>query len=32
LIDELARRHISYSKDSYLMHLKAKRANLVKAG
>ena len=27
LLDELARRHISYSKDSYLMHLKAKKAN-----
>jgi DNA-binding GntR family transcriptional regulator len=32
LLDELARRHISYSKDSYLMQLKAKRANLAKAG
>ncbi len=27
LLDNLARRHISYSKDSYLMHLKAKKAN-----
>jgi DNA-binding GntR family transcriptional regulator len=27
LLDDLARRHISYSKDSYLMHLKAKKAN-----
>ena len=28
LLDDLARRHISYSKDSYLLHLKAKKANL----
>jgi DNA-binding GntR family transcriptional regulator len=27
LLDELARGHISYSKDSYLLHLKAKKAN-----
>jgi DNA-binding GntR family transcriptional regulator len=27
LLDELARRHISYSKDTYLLHLKAKKAN-----
>ena len=27
LLDDLARRHISYSKDSYLIHLKAKKAN-----
>jgi DNA-binding GntR family transcriptional regulator len=32
LLDELARRHISYSKDSYLMHLKSKKANLAKTG
>jgi DNA-binding GntR family transcriptional regulator len=31
LLDELARRHISYSKDSYLLHLKAKKANLPKS-
>ena len=30
LLDDLARRHISYSKDSYLLHLKAKKANLAK--
>jgi DNA-binding GntR family transcriptional regulator len=30
LLDELARRHISYSKDSYLLHLKTKRVNLTK--
>jgi DNA-binding GntR family transcriptional regulator len=30
LLDDLARRHIRYSKDSYLLHLKAKKANLVK--
>jgi DNA-binding GntR family transcriptional regulator len=28
LLDDLARRHIGYSKDSYLLHLKAKKANL----
>ena len=28
LLDDLARRHIRYSKDSYLLHLKAKKANL----
>jgi DNA-binding GntR family transcriptional regulator len=28
LLDELARRHISYSKNSYLLHLNAKKANL----
>ena len=27
LLDDLARRHISYSKDTYLLHLKAKKAN-----
>ena len=27
LLDELARRHISYSKDTYLLHLQAKKAN-----
>ncbi|UCH20296.1 MAG: GntR family transcriptional regulator [Deltaproteobacteria bacterium] len=27
LLDELAKRHISYSKDSYLLHLNAKKAN-----
>jgi DNA-binding GntR family transcriptional regulator len=27
LLDDLARRHIGYSKDTYLMHLKAKKAN-----
>lgn len=27
LLDELARHHISYSKDTYLLHLKAKKAN-----
>jgi DNA-binding GntR family transcriptional regulator len=27
LLDELARRHIRYSKDTYLLHLKAKQAN-----
>ena len=27
LLDDLARRHISYSKDIYLLHLKAKKAN-----
>ena len=26
LLDDLARRHISYSKDTYLLHLKAKKA------
>jgi DNA-binding GntR family transcriptional regulator len=31
LLDELARRHISYSKDSYLLHLKAKKANFSQA-
>jgi DNA-binding GntR family transcriptional regulator len=30
LLDDLARRHIGYSKDSYLLHLKAKKANLPK--
>jgi len=30
LLDDLARRHIGYSKDSYLLHLKAKKANLSK--
>ena len=30
LLDDLARRHIAYSKDSYLLHLKAKKANLPK--
>ena len=30
LLDELARRHISYSKDTYLLHLKAKKANSTK--
>ncbi|MGD8520892.1 MAG: GntR family transcriptional regulator [Desulfobacterales bacterium] len=30
LLDKLARRHISYSKDSYLLHLRAKKANLSK--
>jgi DNA-binding GntR family transcriptional regulator len=30
LLDDLARRHISYSKNSYLLHLKAKKANLAK--
>ncbi len=30
LLDDLARRHIRYSKDSYLLHLKAKKANLLK--
>jgi len=27
LLDDLARRHISYSKDTYLLHFKAKKAN-----
>jgi DNA-binding GntR family transcriptional regulator len=27
LLDDLARRHISYSKETYLLHLKAKKAN-----
>jgi DNA-binding GntR family transcriptional regulator len=27
LLDDLARRHIGYSKDTYLMHLKVKKAN-----
>jgi DNA-binding GntR family transcriptional regulator len=27
LLDDLARRHIGYSKDTYLLHLKAKKAN-----
>jgi DNA-binding GntR family transcriptional regulator len=31
LLDELARRHISYSKDTYLLHLKAKKANFPKS-
>jgi DNA-binding GntR family transcriptional regulator len=31
LLNDLARRHISYSKDSYLLHLKAKKANLWKS-
>ena len=31
LLDELARRHISYSKDAYLLHLKAKKANSLKS-
>ncbi|UCG08424.1 MAG: GntR family transcriptional regulator, partial [Desulfobacterales bacterium] len=31
LLDDLARRHISYSKNSYLLHLKAKKANLPKS-
>ncbi len=30
LLDDLAMRHIRYSKDSYLLHLKAKKANLTK--
>jgi DNA-binding GntR family transcriptional regulator len=30
LLDDLARRHIRYSKDSYLLHLKAKKANFPK--
>lgn len=30
LLDDLARRHVGYSKDSYLLHLKAKKANLSK--
>jgi DNA-binding GntR family transcriptional regulator len=30
LLDDLARRHIGYSKDSYLLHLKAKQANIPK--
>ena len=30
-LDALARRHIKYSKDSYLLHLKAKQANLKKS-
>ena len=30
LLDRLARRHISYSKDSYLLRLKTKKANLAK--
>lgn len=30
LLDDLAMRHIRYSKDSYLLHLKAKKANLAK--
>jgi DNA-binding GntR family transcriptional regulator len=30
LLDNLARRHVGYSKDSYLLHLKAKKANLSK--
>ena len=29
LLDDLARRHISYSKNSYLVHLRAKKANLL---
>jgi DNA-binding GntR family transcriptional regulator len=29
LLDDLARRHISYSKDSYLVQLRAKKANLL---
>jgi DNA-binding GntR family transcriptional regulator len=32
LLDDLARRHISYSKDTYLVHLKAKKANSPKSG
>jgi DNA-binding GntR family transcriptional regulator len=31
LLDDLARRHISYSKDTYLLHLKAKKANSPKS-
>jgi DNA-binding GntR family transcriptional regulator len=31
LLDDLARRHISYSKDTYLLHLKAKKANSSKS-
>jgi DNA-binding GntR family transcriptional regulator len=31
LLDDLARRHIRYSKDSYLLHLKAKKANVSKS-
>jgi DNA-binding GntR family transcriptional regulator len=31
LMDDLARRHISYSKDTYLLHLKAKKANSPKS-
>lgn len=30
LLNDMARRPISYSKDSYLQHLKAKRANFLK--
>lgn len=32
LLDDLARRHISYSKDTYLFNLKAKKANFPKTG
>ncbi|OEU60798.1 MAG: hypothetical protein BBJ57_04110 [Desulfobacterales bacterium PC51MH44] len=32
LLDDLARRHISYSKDTYLLNLKAKKANFPKSG
>jgi len=32
LLDDLARRHISYSKDTYLLNLKAKKANSPKSG
>jgi DNA-binding GntR family transcriptional regulator len=31
LLDDLAKRHISYSKDTYLAHLKAKKANSPKS-
>ena len=31
LLDDLARRHISYSKDTYLLNLKAKKANSPKS-
>jgi DNA-binding GntR family transcriptional regulator len=31
LLDDLARRHISYSKETYLLHLKAKKANSPKS-
>jgi DNA-binding GntR family transcriptional regulator len=32
LLDDLARRHICYSKDTYLLNLKAKKANSPKSG
>lgn len=31
LLDDLACRHISYSKDAYLLHLKARKANFLKS-